>query len=338
MATDHPSSVLNEQTSAQFSPIDTYGSVLRHSHRPGYAAALRVYSIIDGSPDHGRARRLSACRQNAWFTRHEDTGEVRVAASACSLRWCPVCSNARRNFVTHSIAEWLVDSDHPKFLTLTLKHTNAPLEHQIDNLYGFFRELRRRKEFRQAVSGGIWFFQIKRSKNDELWHPHLHCLITGKYFAQRRLSRIWCQITYGSTHVDIRSVTDPKGAANDVARYATSPGSLVNLAPDDAVEMVTALHGRRICGTWGSARGVRLRPGRDPNPGKWKSLGNWTTVMGMYESSENARAIVLSWKTNTPLPSGITCIDIDRAINRLQDPSWADYDFESIYDHERSPP
>lgn len=333
MAANHPSSVPNQQTTTPNPAIDTYGAFLRDSHRPAYHAAMRAYTVIDGSPDLDRPKRLRECRQFAWFTRHVDTGEVRVAASSCSLRWCPVCQNARRNYVTASIADWLVDSDHPKFLTLTLKHTTAPLEHQVEHLYKFFQVLRRRREFLEAVSGGIWFFQVKKSKADGLWHPHLHAVITGKYFAQRRLSRIWSEITCGSTHVDIRSIYDPKGASNDVARYATSPGSLVGLPPDDAIELVNAMHGRRICGTWGTARGISLRPKPCEDKDKWKSLGCWSTVFGMYESSEAARAIVQSWKNRQPLPEGITCLDIDIAMANLQDESWADYDFESVYDH-----
>lgn len=338
MAATHPSSVLTEQTTTQFSPQPSYGDVLRDSCRPAYAAAIRAYSCIDGTSEHARPKRLRECRRLAWFSRHIDTGEVRVASSSCSLRWCPICQNSRRNYVTVSIAEWLTESDHPKFLTLTLKHTHAPLDHQIHHLYNYFKLLRRRREFIHAVSGGIWFFQVKKSKTDGLWHPHLHAVITGKYFAQRRLSRIWSEITCGSTHVDIRPIFDPKGAANDVARYATSPGTLVGLPPDDAVELVEALHGRRICGTWGSARGVSLRPKPAKDKDKWKNLGNWNTVFGMYDTSADARAIVNSWKNRQPLPEGISVLEIDIALNNMSDPSWGDYDFESVYDHKGSDP
>lgn len=338
MVANHPTSLVNEQTSVQFSSLPTYGVLLRHSCEPQFAAALRIYSLLDGGPEHGRARRLRECRQNAWFCRHIDTGEVRVASSACSLRWCPVCGNARRNYVTHSVAEWLGNADHPKLLTLTLKHTHAPLDHQVTHLYDFFRELRRRKEFKKAVTGGVWFFQIKKSRNDGMWHPHIHALITGRYLAQRKLRNMWIQITYGSEVVDIRSIHNPQKVANDAARYATSPGDLTHLPPDDGMELVDSLHGRRICGTWGIGRGVSLRPKPTSEPGKWKSLGNWSTVLGMYETSADARAIVLSWKTGIPLPSDISCINVDKAINRMTQDGWANYDFETILDHERSPP
>ncbi len=338
MPISHPSLLDNEETSEQIDPQPTYAAILRHSCEPQYAAALRLYSILDGGPENGRARRLSDCRQNAWFTRHVESGEVRVASSACHLRWCPVCCNARRNYVTHSVAEWLTEADHPKLITLTLRHTSAPLEHQISHLYDFFRELRRRKEFKAAVKGGVWFFQIKKSEKDGMWHPHIHALVTGLYLPRRRLSHMWCEVTYGSMVTEIRSIHDPAKVANDVARYATSPGSLVSLPPDDAIEMVEALHGRRICGTWGSGKGISLRPKHECEKGKWKSVGSWSVVMGLYNTSADARAIVLSWKTAIPLPAEITCNKIDEAIDKMLTGGWDEYDFESVYDHERSPP
>lgn len=338
MTSRDPSLVLNEQTTVQNPSMPSYGEVLRGSCREQYAAALRIYSIIDGGPDLGRAQRLRDCRQNAWFARNIESGQVRVAASACSLRWCPVCAGARRNFVSHEIAEWLCSADHPKLITLTLRHSESALEEQIDHLYNFFREIRRLKDFKYAVTGGVWFFQVHRSKHDGLWHPHLHALVTGKYLPRRRLSRMWQRVTLDSEVIDIRTIYEPRAVANDVARYATSPGNLKNLAPDDGIDLVNALHGRRICGTWGTARGIHLRPQTQNEKGKWISLGSWSVVMGLYETDPDARAIVLSWKTGMSLSEGISCNRIEQTINKMIDYSWADYDFEEVYSDERKPP
>ncbi|GAG72528.1 unnamed protein product [marine sediment metagenome] len=60
--------------------------------------------------------------------------------------------------------------------------------------------------------------------------------------------------------------------------------------------------------------------------------------MAEYETNADARAIVFSWKTGIVLPEGISCNCIDDAIDRLKDNAWAEYNFESVFDHERSPP
>lgn len=328
----------NEQTSVQSASYDTYGASLRRSCTPAYAAAFRVYSLLDGTSEHARPKRLSECRSNAWFSRHVETGEVRIAANACSLRWCPVCSNFRRNFISHSVSEWLHSADHPKFITLTLKHSRAPVDHQISSLYNFFKELRRRKQFRVTVSGGIWFFQVKRSKTDGMWHPHIHCLVAGRFLAKRHLQKMWLSITKNSFVADIRSVRDPDQASQEVSRYATAPATLFGLPLDDALELVRAMHGRRICGTWGTGRGIKLRPPPCEDPKSWKNLGGWSTVMSLSSTDESAKAILKAYHTRTPLQEGITCAHVDEWINNMTDQAWADYNFEDVYAQERSPP
>lgn len=335
---EHPSIVHTEETKAQLSSPPTYGASLRHSCYPEFAAAEQVYEDLDRYSPRHRDQILQGCREWAWFVRHDVTGQVKIASSSCKLRWCPVCARARRAYIAHEIADWLGDSDHPKFLTLTLKHTSASLAHQIDHLYGFFKELRRRKDFDKAVTGGIWFFHIKKSRDDGLWHPHLHCLITGLYIPKSRLRRLWIQVTYGSEIIGIRAVHDYDKASSESARYAACPGSLAGLSLADAREMVEAMHGRRICGTWGTGRTVSLRPKPIEDRHLWTGIGDFQAVIGDSKTDHNAQAILHAWKTDQPLPEGITYYKEDKFKNNIEPFSWKDYAMESAAEIERSPP
>jgi len=221
---------------------------------------------------------------------------------------------------------------------LTLKHTSAPLAHQVDHLYGFFRELRRRKDFSRAVTGGIWFFHIKKSKDDGLWHPHLHCLVTGFYLPKSRLRRMWIEVTYGSEVVGIRSVYDHEKASYEAARYAACPGNLAGLSLVDSIELVESMHGRRICGSWGTGRAVSLRPKPIEDKHRWSGIGSWQAVIADYKTDRNAQAILHAWKNNQPLPDGITYHPQDKFQNNIEPFSWKDYDIESASEVERSPP
>lgn len=338
MTNGSPSLVHTQQTTAENPPLPTYGQVLRRCCRKKFAAAMVIYKLMDASDGNFRAQRLEDCRQISWFTRHLQSGEVRVASSSCSLRWCPVCANVRRNFVTRSVADWLSNCEYPKLITLTLLHSKDDLRSQIDFLYKCFRKLRSKKEFSKAVTGGVWFFQIKKSKTDGCWHPHIHAVVTGDFFPRRRLSKIWLKITNGSMVTEIRAIKDPQGAANEVARYATSPGDLSVLAPDDGLEMVDALHGRRICGTWGTGRGISLRPKSTIIKEEWENIGSWQAVVGQVETSHDAKAIMHAWQTGAILGKDISCSSSDYWTERMKDPNWISYDYESIYDHERIPP
>lgn len=338
MPTNETPSVHHEETSHTNASIPSYGQRLRQGCLEQYDAADRIYSYLDKINNSSKHFNLENCRSTAWFVRNIESGEVRVAANSCHLRWCPVCSDSRRAYLSRSVSEWVDQQSHPKFLTLTIKHSNAPLSFQIDNLYRFFRLLRKRRDFDKSVPGGFWFFQIKKSKNSQQWHPHLHCLISGRYIPHSRLVSMWKDITFNSTVIDIRPIRDPAKASNDAARYAACPGSLSGLPFDDALELVESMHGRRICGTWGTARSVSLRPPTSIDKSEWETVGNWYSVWGQKATNQDAKDILEAWAQNHPLAPGIRishkgpdfdCFDLD---------DLREYESQFMYPSERSPP
>ena len=106
------------------------------------AAVRRVYAVVGTGDPESRLKQYDACRSVAWFVRHNVSGKIRVASSRCGLRWCPLCVKSRRFAIVQSVSKWMTQVKQPKFLTLTLKHSNAPLPHQIDSLYKAFKELK----------------------------------------------------------------------------------------------------------------------------------------------------------------------------------------------------
>lgn len=267
---------------------------------------MRLYETIDQSQGTEKASRMSDCRTSAWFVRNTLTGEVQIASSSCKLRWCPLCAKARAAYLSHEVAAWLRSKNFPKFVTLTLKHSNAPLADQVNYLYACFRQLRRHREIVKSFHGGIWFFQIKFEKNSGEWHPHIHIVVQGRYFPKRRLAAIWLKITKNSNIVDIRPCRDPKRAANDIARYASRPGNLIELNLDRAQELYLAMYGRRLCGTWGTARSVSLRPKPIQHKSEWESIGSWVVVTTLAIHDARAKEILNAWREKLPLRSGIT--------------------------------
>lgn len=254
-------------------------------------AARQVYELLGGRSSSSRLENFDHCKTRSWFTRHVDTGEVKVMSSSCKLRWCPLCSNARKYFLAKQVKEWLVEVDKPKFLTLTLKHSHNDLTSQVDHLYQSFRKLRLMNEYKKLFKGGVWFFQIKKSEADGLWHPHLHCVIESKFVEFDKLWRNWLLITGTSKIVDIRIVKEQDEIAEYVARYAARPSDLAKLAVSDRLELVTALHGRRLVGTWGSARGISLSPSKPHDSDRWKNVGSWWLVATMYGTDIRAKKI-----------------------------------------------
>jgi hypothetical protein len=201
------------------------------------------------------------------------------------------------------VAGWLRNCEKPKFLTLTLKHNTASLAKQIDALYGFFKELKRRPWFKKRLKGGVWFFQVKLSEADSLWHPHLHILFEGRFLPHAELSAKWKEITHGSSVVDIRAVTNPRKAAEYVARYAAAPCELADLDLQGAVDVVSALFSRRIVGTFGTGRSIKLTAMPPPDAADWEPMGSFGLIMhGADIGSVDDLAVVASWRSGESCP------------------------------------
>jgi len=274
-------------------------------------ASVKFYKEVDGT-DMGRySNRLNECRTRAWFIRNKETGKVRIAAKQCRLRWCYHCSESRQQFITQAIAPWWNNAPLPKLLTVTVRHSDDPLDEQIEFLYKSFVKLRNRKLCKDAIKGGIWFFQVTWNKKTEQWHPHIHALIDSNYIDHAELKVAWKKITQGSTIVHIRAVHNPDKTLSHNARYAARPSALLNLPEERWPEMYDAFKGKRICGTWGSAKEISLRPAKPDDSTKWESIGGFRTVAGLVDEDENASKIWRAWQMSMKLDEGINMNDIE---------------------------
>lgn len=308
------------KTSSSVHNIETSGRKRIHSSYQAYntsfipaewSAVRETYEKMDVAGSISRRELLDDCRQIAWFVRNSETGKVRVSANHCHLRWCPLCANAKKSYIAHNLQNWLNYADHPKMLTLTMLHSDAPLEHQVKHLYDSFRSLRRTKLFRATVTGGVWFFQIKFNESSNQWHPHIHALITGRYLPQGKLSRLWLKITHTSTIVDIRSVHDIEKASFELSRYCARPSNVREIPKVCRTELFSAMHGRRLCGTWGTGRALSLSQPRERDTGKWVRLCRWSTLRENLDTDPDAQAILKAWQTNEVLSPDITLIEQD---------------------------
>lgn len=314
--------VHTQETTGQEFANQSYRTYRRSLVAEEYIAVESTYSNIDERDELRRVTLLQGCRSSAWFVRNVENGKVHVASNSCRLRWCPMCSRAKSAYITSNVQPWIESMRKARFMTLTLRHSNAPLLTQIEKLYADFRKLRKDKQFRKFCLGGVWFFQIKLSEDTQQWHPHVHCVLNGQWISKEWLSNKWHQITQSSYIVDIKLVRDPDKVASEVARYSATPAQLRDLDGDQRIEVFDSMHKRRLCGTWGTAKKVLLSPPRTVDKAKYEDIGGWSTVCGLHDDSPEARAIFEAWKTGTPLGPGISvrCLDdfIEDRIRVLQ--------------------
>lgn len=300
--TDNLSSVHTKETSEHCPGETSYRAKLLKGLENEYKATEQVYGQIDFEDGKDRTDSLQTCRSNAWYAIHLQTGGVRILSDACRLRWCPICSKSRSRVIVSNLEPWLRSCKSPKFLTLTMRHTNDDLDYQIIRLYACFRELRRRCYIKDNIRGGVWFFQVKRTADGMQWHPHLHCALDAEYMPHRVLKQLWKEVTGDSDIVDIRVIHNPKKAAEYIARYAARPAQLAGLDSFERREVVRALHGRRLCGKWGLEKEIRLSKKPGIVQGEYLSICPFSDLQALVKNSFFASTIREAFFNKKTLP------------------------------------
>lgn len=279
-----------------------YNDLRFEKHREELGAAIQLYAELDNIEGTHKTYDLTDCRKYAWFARHKETGQVKVEANSCRLRWCPVCAEAKQLRIRQEVSKWLKSFQKPRFVTLTLSHSSLSLAVQIKHLYKAFRLLRTHKQIAKKIRGGVWFFQVKLGKKDGCWHPHLHVLVDSNYINQKELSLEWLVSTGNSYIVDIRAVKDPGKVADYVSRYCAKPCRLSDFERANRIEIATVLHGKRLCGCFGSGRSCNFKAQKPPDASLWQRLELWHNIIPNRFYNETSRQIVRCWSTGESLP------------------------------------
>lgn len=296
------SSLLEPQETSQRNITDwTYRGRFMTGKEKEYEATHEAYMEMYGSPSNSHLMGIRECRKFASFAREKITGEVKVMASACRDRWCPMCSGQKSKYAKEQCELYIKSLKVPRFLTLTLRNDGAELQHQLEFLSKCFVTLRNRAYWKRNVTGGVWFLQVKRGKNSGCWHPHLHILLDGDYMEQGRLSALWEQVTYGSPVIDIRRINNVEEAASYVARYSARPAILADQPLEDRITIIKALFGKRLAGTFGTGKTVTLTPPKIKDDSEWSTIGFYDVVVGKAESDPAAKAVLIAYNAEIPL-------------------------------------
>jgi hypothetical protein len=221
-----------------------------------------------------------------------EPGVFQTRANCCHDRFCLPCARTRSALVASRVLT-KIHRTPSRFITLTYKTDNEPLKDSLNGLYASFSRLRRSSVWRDHVTGGVAFLELKYIEATKRWHPHLHCIVQGSYMPQDVLSRQWLMSSGYSYVVDIRYVRRESDVARYVTKYVskTLDGSFVR-DHELLCEAVDAVRGRRLALTFGSWRGYRLTT-PEPSTG-WELVGDLTAVLLLAEQGDRrfARALL----------------------------------------------
>ncbi len=256
---------------------DDAASVFRHtgwaSHRRRvYHSFLRLDLGID------RIWNFTECGKHAYVLQSpDDPNTYRISGSTCHDRFCLPCANSRSNTIALNVLDRLQGTS-ARFITLTMQSSHESLATLLDRLLRSFARIRKRREWRKRVTGGVAFLELKWADRSERWNVHLHVLAQGRYYKQSLLSKLWLKITGNSNIVDVRHPKDLHNVARYVTKYASKPLSPSVINDDHRLdEAVLALKGRRLCTTFASWRGIKLTD--SPSEESWDYVDTLSNVI-----------------------------------------------------------
>lgn len=197
------------------------------------------------------ADKISNCGRGAAVYKDED-GWVVIGTSRCKSRHCPSCMEMRSKR-TFARVKYVVDRiDEIRMLTLTKRASDKPLKEQIKELRDAWQKLRRRKQLKNRIKGGIVVIEITHNAKTGKWHPHLHILYDGLFIAHDIIKENWKAVTKDSEIVDIRRISSRMKAVAYVAKYVSKTNAMPKTAIGKTKEWVHAVSGLREFSTFGN--------------------------------------------------------------------------------------
>lgn len=217
--------------------------------------------------------RFCSCGASMWILKSKNNpSEFKAVPDNCKSRWCVPCYGARTARLRARLAAGLPDGP-VRMVTLTLKASEENLQHCLNRLYGSFKKLRNRPFWKSRSLGGVAFLEFKRGEASGLWHPHLHCLVQGRFLPQQDLAREWLCVTGDSHVVDVRLVKARDQVLHYVTKYCSKSNGLnPDSSDDDLIEIIRSLKGRRTVVPFGTWRTLKLlHAGGDED---WELVGH----------------------------------------------------------------
>lgn len=231
-----------ERASFEASRLDPWESSVELPHIDTYDQRFRFRTMVlersfwldhlrDVESSTTRIEKFDNCGRHAYLYRDPFDGSFVLRSETCKLRICPACRRKYRYAAIARIRDLLQDLK-PKtwqFITLTVRHTRAPLKIQLDHLKASFRRLRQRNTWKSSCTHGYAVLEITHNSTKDEWHPHLHIIVRCRYIDWRKLRTDWIAVTNGSSVIDCGYVRSSPAACDYVAKYLAKPPLLTTL-------------------------------------------------------------------------------------------------------------
>lgn len=173
-------------------------------------------------------------------------------AGYCRDRLCPTCMRRRASKVKSQLVALISKMNAPRFLTLTERDNTDPLAQRMDRITSAVRRLRHTQAWKRHVKGGVMVWETTRNEAKGTWHPHVHLIIDGDFWAHASVLAEWKKALQGDGAARIEACHDRTRSARYLAKYLAKDTEIAAWPESTIVEFAGAMHRRRLVATFGA--------------------------------------------------------------------------------------
>lgn len=284
-------------------------SSFRHTGWAQRRAAIHE-ALWDAGSSIGRRTRFERCGADRWILRNTtDPNVFKVVTAKCHDRFCSPCTVERQAVIRRNLETRLAKGQY-RFLTLTIRHHHEPLKPLIDRLYASFRKLRQTAHWKERTDGGVGLLELTYNADAHGWHPHLHCILAGRYMDVVILRRSWLSITGDSNGVDLKAIRSKPDAIHYVCKYSTK-AMPTNIFRDRSIliDALDVLSNRRLVLTFGTWKNYRLL--EDPKDRGWEAFDSIYSLRLRRSEGDELASRILSMLPTADLQTAEFVVDLD---------------------------
>jgi len=88
---------------------------------------------------------------------------------------------------------------------------------------------------------------------------------------------------------------------------------------DDQLEIFSAMHRRRLCGTWGTGKECSLSNTGSADLSEWRKVGSWKTIVSHAPFVQYAKLVFKCWLKGTAMPDFISLTGLEQPEHLFSD-------------------
>jgi hypothetical protein len=163
---------------------------------------------------------------------------------------------------------WVEHIQQPKHLVTTQRNFEHLLPSVIKTHTRNLAKLRRSRVFKQVRGGCV---SVELTNDTRGWHLHAHWLVDARWVDAPELAATWGKLV-GQHEGAIVKVKDVRGTSyvQEVSKYVCKGSEISTWEPDEIMQFLTAIKGRRFFFTFGTlfafGRDVRRTMNADYEP------------------------------------------------------------------------